>query len=258
MDAAEPTRRDRSGVLPAIVVSAGLAAALYSLLSLDLSSSAGWSNLSWFAEIAFPPDAQVLSLAMTGMWETLQIAYLGTIFGVTLSLPISLVATRTLFPWYVSAPARWLLAATRVLPSLLWAILFVILVGLGPLAGVLAITLYTVGFVGKLEYEAFEGLARGPQDAVSTLGASRLQVLRHVVLPEAANALVSQSLFMFEYNVRHSSIIGIVGAGGIGFYLSGYLKFFEYDKVLVLLGVIFVVVLLIDALSHLLRSRYLD
>lgn len=257
-DPGPATGDDRGTWRRVALILAGLGAGVYSLWALDLSASGGWGNLGWFLEAAYPPDPGVLEIALVGIWETLQIAYLGTVFGLVASLPLGLLASRNLFRWYVNTPARWLLAGIRVLPSLLWAILFVILVGLGPLAGVLAITFYTVGFVGKLEYEAFEGLPRPSMDAVRALGASRLQVLRHVVVPEAGNALVSQALFMFEYNVRHSSIIGIVGAGGIGFYLSGYLKFFQYDRVLVLLAVIFVVVLLIDGASRLLRERYLD
>jgi phosphonate transport system permease protein len=199
----------------------------------------------------------VLEVGLRGLLETLYIAYIGTLVGVISSLPVSLLASRTLFPQYVNLPARWFLAGLRVLPSILWAVIFVILVGTGPLAGVLAITLYTIGFVGKLEYEAFEGLDSGPMEAVGALGAGRFQVLRFVVLPQAVNAVISQSFFMFEYNVRHASAIGIVGAGGIGYYIMGYLEFFAYDRVIVLLGIVFVVVIAIDELSYWLRSLFL-
>lgn len=252
----------RSGIGPSVlVVAAAAGLTLWSLAALDIRFSniaRGYHSLGWFLDASLPPDLSVLDVAWEGLVETLQIAYLGTLIGLGLSLPVALFASRNLFPWYLSAPARWALAGARVLPSLLWAILFVILVGLGPFAGVLAITFYTVGFLGKLQYEAIEGLPADAIDAVGVLGASKLQVMRFVVVPEAANALVSQALFMFEYNVRHSSIIGVVGAGGIGTYLMGYMRFFQYDKVVALLLLIFALVLLIDQASRLLRERYLE
>lgn len=231
--------------------------AIWSVLSLELHQAnltRAWTGLGFLFDASIPPDTSVLEVGLRGLEETLYIAYLGTLVGVALSLPLSLLATRNLFGWYVNTPARWVLAGVRVLPSILWAVIFVILVGTGPLAGVLAISLYTVGFVGKLEYEAFEGLDPGPRVAVRSLGASRFQVLRFVVLPQSANALVSQTFFMFEYNVRHASAIGIVGAGGIGYYIMGYLEFFAYDRAIVLLAIVFVVVIVVDELSYWLRT----
>ena len=234
--------------------------AAWSVLALELHQASGsrlWAGIGFLFEASIPPDTSVLAVGLRGLQETLYIAYLGTLVGVAASLPLSLLASRNLFPRHVNTPARWLLAGVRVLPSILWAVIFVILVGTGPLAGVLAITLYTTGFVGKLEYEAFEGLEREPIEAVGVLGASRFQVLRFVVLPQAINAVISQAFFMFEYNVRHAAAIGIVGAGGIGYYIMGYLQFFEYDKALVLLVIVFVVVIVIDELSYWLRSLFL-
>ena len=233
---------------------------VWSVLVLELHQtdfSGGVDGLNFLYGAAIPPEMSVLEVGLRGLIETLYIAYLGTLIGVLLSLPVSLLASRNLFPRYLNLPARWFLAALRVLPSILWAVIFVILVGTGPTAGVFAITLYTIGFVGKLEYEAFEGLDNEPMEAVSSLGATRFQVLRFVVLPQAVNALISQSMFMFEYNVRHAAAIGIVGAGGIGYYIMGYLDFFQYDRVVVLLVIVFVVVLVIDELSYRLRSFFL-
>ena len=234
--------------------------ALASAIALDLHAvnlGRAWSGLGFLYEAAIPPDTGVLEVGMRGLWDTLLIAYLGTLIGVTLSLPVSLLASRNLFGWYIATPARWFLAGVRVLPSILWAVIFVILVGTGPFAGVLAITLYTIGFVGKLEYESFEGLDPEPIDAVGALGASRPQVLRFVVIPQAVNAIISQAFFMFEYNVRHAAAIGIVGAGGIGYYIMGYLQFFQYDRALLLLIMIFVVVIVIDEMSYWLRAYFL-
>ncbi len=225
------------------------------LLQADLSG--GIDGLSFLYGAAIPPEMSVLRVGVRGLIETLYIAYLGTFFGIILSIPISLMASRNLFPRQFNLLGRWILAALRVLPSILWAVIFVILIGTGPAAGVFAITLYTTGFVGKLEYESFEGLDNEPMEAVSALGASRLQVLRFVVIPQAINALISQSMFMFEYNVRHAAAIGIVGAGGIGYYIMAYLNFHQFDRVIVLLALIFGVVIVVDELSYYLRSMFL-
>lgn len=236
-----------------------MALALWSIIVLELHQtdvSGGVDGLHFLYGAAIPPEMSVIEVGLRGLLETLYIAYLGTVFGVLLSLPMSLFASRNLFPWYLNIVARWLLAGLRVLPSILWAVVFVILLGTGPAAGVVAITLYTIGFVGKLEYEAFEGLDPEPMQAVSSLGATRFQALRFVVLPQAVTALISQTLFMFEYNVRHAAAIGIVGAGGIGYYIMAYIDFFQYDRVIVLLGLVFVVVLVLDELSYRLRTLF--
>jgi phosphonate transport system permease protein len=236
-----------------------LACAVWSAQALRIrpGSLSGLANLLTLMREALPPDPSLLALAFGAVLETLQIAFLGTLFGAVLALPLGLLGARNLFGRWVTLPVRMLLAAIRTLPALLWAVVFVVAVGLGPLAGVLASGLYTVGYLGKLHYEAFEGLDPAPLQAVTAAGASRLQAIRHVVLPESGNQVLSQLLFMFEYNVRASSIFGFVGAGGIGFYISGYLTVFRYQSVLTLLIAVFATVLAIDFASVKLRDRYL-
>lgn len=217
----------------------------------------GWPNLLRLAEDAFPPQMGVLPTAIRGLVETLAIAFLGTMIGVVLALPLALLASRTLFPIWLVAPARLIAASVRTLPSLLWAVLMVILVGFGPLAGVLAMGLYTTGHLAKLAYEALEGLPSDAFEALGAAGATRLQLARLVALPEASNQLLSHALYMLEYNVRASAIVGFVGAGGIGAYLSRYLQMMQYDGVVTLLGVVFVTVVVMDALSLWVRSRFI-
>lgn len=217
----------------------------------------GLPNLLTFAQEALPPDPGLLGVAFQATVETLQIAYVGTFLGLVLALPLGLMAARNLSPGWVVVPVRLLLAAVRTVPSLLWAVFFVIFVGLGPFAGVLATALYSLGFLGKLYYEAFEAVEPDAREAVEAIGATRLQVVRHVVLPQAAPHLLSQLLFMFEYNVRASSILGFVGAGGIGFYILGYLQLLRYDRVLTLLLVVFATVVVIDWVSQRLRDRFI-
>ena len=235
--------------------------------------SNGWANLVvFFEESLWPPDWSVLeaqsypvceekygflcSTAYLGVIETLKIAFVATVFGMALSLPISLMASRNLNPPWLTYPARFILAASRSLPSIIWAIFFVILVGLGPFAGILAMTIYTIGYLGKLQYEAIEGMDKAPLDAANSMGLSKFEKSLGVVIPESANHLISQAIFMFEYNVRHGTVIGIVGAGGIGYYINLYLKFLQYEKVMAYLIIIFITVLLIDFLSIYARSYF--
>ena len=231
----------------------------------------GFENLSlFFSESMWPPDWSVLearsypvcesdieffcSVGYLGMMETIKIAFVATILGFIGALLFSSLAARNLVPLYDAIPVRILLSGIRSLPSLIWAILFVIVIGFGPLSGVLAMTFYTVGYLGKLQYETFEGMASDSLEASRAMGLSRGSILLNVVIPENSNHLLSQLMFMFEYNVRHGTVIGIVGAGGIGYYISTYLKFLQYEKVFALLILIFVVVVIIDLLSMMIRS----
>ncbi len=238
----------------------------------------GWENLLIIAAESFPPDWSVLteraswanppcrlesdwmcSPAAVGLVQTLEIAFLATLFGASISLPLAAAAAHNLSPLWLSTTVRNLLAALRVLPSLIWALLFVIVVGIGPLAGVLAMTLYTIGYLGKLQYEALEGVSKHPLEAARAMGLSRGQVARFFAIPEASNSLISQILFMFEYNVRHGSVVGLVGAGGIGWYMQYYIAPFKlYDRVLALLVVLYVTVLLIDWFSLRIRHRFIE
>ncbi len=240
----------------------GIILALFVVFSVNLKIDpsdffAGIPNLAELFADSFPPDTSMLTIGAIAILETLQIAFIGTILGTILALPLATLSARNLFSKRFIVPARAVLAMLRTLPSLLWAVIFVIMVGTGPFAGVLAVMMYTVGYLGKLQYEAIEGISNEPLEAISSTGANKLQIIRFAALPEAANNLLSQLLFMFEYNVRSSTILGFVGAGGIGFYLGSYLRFLEYDKVLMLLLITFVAVIIIDYLSILIRDRYL-
>jgi len=202
-------------------------------------------------------DSSLFVTAFWSMLETIEMAFIGTVIGVAIALPLSLLAARNLNNKFVYVPIRALLAAIRTFPSILWAILFVIIVGLGPFAGVLAIIMYTVGFIAKLQYEAIEAIDADPMDAVGAIGVSKLQLIRFVVLPESASHLLSQILYIFDYNIRQTSILGLVGAGGIGFYIINYIKFFEYGKAAVFMLVVLVTVLIIDWVSVRIRDKYI-
>jgi phosphonate transport system permease protein len=239
--------------------------------------SNGYDNfVGFFHEQLWPPDWSVLdpraypectasknldftcSTAWIGMVETLQIAFVSTMLAMTISLPMALLAARNVGTVQTALVTRFFLAAFRSLPALIWAIFFVILIGLGAISGIFAMTIYSVGYLGKLQYEAIEGMNSLPLEAADAAGLSRFEKALHVVIPESANDLISQAIFMFEYNVRHGSVIGIVGAGGIGYYIDRSLFFLSYDEVLAYLIIVFVAVITIDIISAYARSFFND
>lgn len=201
-------------------------------------------------------ESIMVDRAFWSMLETILMAFIGTMVGYALAFPMSLLASRNLTSKWVYAPMRAVLAGIRTFPSIMWALLFVIMVGPGPFAGILAITMYTIGFVAKLQYEAMETIDADPMDAASSIGLSKLQIIRFVVIPESASHLLGQLLYMFDYNVRQTSILGLVGAGGIGFYIITYIKFIQYGKAAFFMLVVFITVLIIDLISVKLRDRY--
>jgi phosphonate transport system permease protein len=179
------------------------------------------------------------------------------VLGAALALPLSLAATRLLGGASVSAAVRFVLAVIRTVPALLWGIIFVVALGLGPAAGTLGIALYSAGYLGKLFYEMVEGVDPEVVEAVRSVGCSRWQLARWALLPEAANELLAQLLFMFEYNVRASSIMGFVGAGGIGYYMLGYIQLLRYDALLTALLLTLAVVIALDVVSRRVRGAVL-
>ncbi len=217
----------------------------------------GIPNLAIILKELTEVESELFGTALWSMIETIQMAFIGTVVGISIALPLSMLAARNLNSKWVYVPIRAILAATRTFPSLLWAILFVIMVGLGPFAGILAIIMYTVGFIAKLQYESIEAIDSDPVEAVSSIGISKSQLIRHVVLPESAPHLLSQMLYMFDYNVRQTSILGLVGAGGIGFYIINYIKFFEYGKAAIFMLVVLITVLIIDWISVKIRDKYI-
>ena len=241
----------------ALVLGLGLVA-LWDVGLLDIGEwGPALSNLVEFAGSLFPPEIEPLGTLVDAMIETIEIAFVGTLIGLVLSLPLAVLGTRTLFGPAVTAPARLVIGAIRTIPSLLWGVVFVVAFGLGPAAGAMGVALYTVGYLGKLFYEAFESVDPEVLEAVKATGARRPQLIVYAVLPESVNAIVSQLLFMFEYNIRASSIMGFVGAGGIGFYMLGYLQLLQYQNLMTALMVTFVVVMAVDYLSARLRSLLL-
>ncbi len=217
----------------------------------------GLPNLWVVMEEMLVVEPKYIPTAIWAMFETIQMAFIGTVVGIAIALPLSMLAARNLNSKFVYVPIRALLAAIRTFPSILWALLFVIMVGSGAFAGVLAIIMYTIGFIAKLQYEAIETIDSDPMDAVGSIGVSKGQLISYVVIPESASHLLSQMLYMFDYNIRQTSILGLVGAGGIGFYIINYIKFFEYGKAAMFMLVVLITVLIIDWVSVKIRDKYI-
>jgi len=239
------------------IVIAAVVAMSYNIDANPVEFVEGIPNLAIVAKEMTEIELDLFGTAFWSMLETIEMAFIGTVVGVAIALPLSMLAARNLNRKLVYVPIRALLAATRTFPSILWAILFVIMVGLGPFAGILAIIMYTIGFITKLQYESIEAIDSDPVEAVSSIGVSKWQLIRHVVVPESTPHLLSQILYMFDYNVRQTSILGLVGAGGIGFYIINYIKFFEYGKAAVFMLVVLITVLLIDWASVKIRDKYI-
>jgi phosphonate transport system permease protein len=219
--------------------------------------SRGFGNLGELLYEVLPPNPDVLPETLLAMVETIQMALVGTFVGFILSVPLSTLGLRTISPSVVTAPIRIILSIIRTIPALFWAIIYVIAVGLGPLAGTLAIATYTVGYLSKLYYEAFESVDAEILDTLRCAGASKISLIRFAIIPESMNALISQLLFIFEYNIRSSAVLGFVGAGGVGFLMVNFIERLQYQSLSTVIISTLLIVLAIDFISSLIRKRYL-
>lgn len=202
------------------------------------------------------PDWTALPQIWAPLVETMQIAYVGTVLGTTIALPlIFLGSSNTALDPVSMWVARTVLTVLRSIPDLLWAALFVPILAPGPLPGVVALTFFTIGVLAKLGSETVEAADPGPLEALRAAGAGRNRTIVYAVWPQVSATMISYILYAFEINVRASVIIGFVGAGGIGQLLLRYLNFFDWPGMGTLILVIFVVVLLIDGLSVWARSK---
>lgn len=211
---------------------------------------AGWIAKAW------PPNLEDLDAVLRGAAETVAIATLGTTLGALFAVPLCLAAARNLAPSpLVYWPARAILNALRSIDTFVFALLFVAAVGLGPFAGILGLALHVAGSVAKLWSEEIEAADPRPVEAAAVTGASRLLVVRHALLPSVAPQLASVVLYMWEFNIRSSTVLGLVGAGGIGQQLKNAVDLLDFARLSTILIVILVMVALADALSALVRRR---
>ena len=227
--------------------------ACYALGQLDFSWPRfvkGIDNGARFLERMFPPNFKNWDQLLTGFIESMQIAVLATFFGVLISLPIAILGARNLMPSWATWPARLIVTLCRAFNPVIVAIIFIKAVGFGALAGVLALVMGSIGFVGKLFMEAIEEISMKQIEAIRATGAPFASVVTFGVLPQVMGRLVGFCTYQLDANLRNSTMVGIVGAGGIGGTLFAAFQRFEYDFVLAILITIIAVVLLGELLAN--------
>ena len=217
-------------------------------------------GIPWMADFIrrmIPPDLSVLGSAVVGALQTLQIAVVGTSVAALVALPLGFLSARNVVSRPVFYPARAVLNLFRSVDTMVYALFFVAAVGLGPFPGVLAVVTYTTMTLAKLYSEAIEGIDPGPVDAITATGASHLQVLRFGILPQVVPLFASYVLYRLETNIRAATILGFVGAGGIGFYIQTYLRMINYPAASAVLLVLIAMVMGVDFTSSRLRAKIL-
>jgi phosphonate transport system permease protein len=208
-----------------------------------------------FISRLFPPNLEVLDIAIKALIETVQMSLWGTTIGAILSLPIAIASARNIAPTWLQLLANLLQNTVRSVPSIILGLIFVAATGLGAPAGTLALSIYTIGYLGKFYQQAIEAVDPRSIESLRITGASRIQIAQYGIMPQVLPLGLGYTLWMFEYNIRAASVLGVVGAGGIGFELKSYIDGFEYTKATTMMLVLLVVVTVIDVLSSQLRHR---
>jgi len=248
----------RERYLPFVVAGLVLLVALIALVRLEFSFArlgSGLVQLATFLGLMVPPSPgpQLIAL-LKALSETVAIAFLGTLLAAIISFPLGLLAARnTTVNSVVQFATRRFSDTIRGVDTLIWALIWINVVGLGPFAGVLAIMTSDIGSFSKLYSEAIEAVDRKASEGVRSSGGSRFQAIRFGVIPQVIPVLISQTLYYFESNTRSATIIGIVGAGGIGLYLAEMIRTYEWDRVAFIILMILVTVGIIDFISSRLR-----
>ncbi|RUM98420.1 phosphonate ABC transporter, permease protein PhnE [Pseudaminobacter arsenicus] len=220
-----------------------------------LFSDAG--NMAEYASGFLRPDFSQWRYYIEEMLITIQIALWGTFLAAVFAVPFGILSARNLAPWYVVQPVRRVMDACRSIHELVFAVLFVVAVGLGPFAGVMALFIHTTGILAKLFSEAVEAIDARPVEAIRATGASRLQEIIFGVVPQVMPLWTSYALYRFESNVRAATVLGVIGAGGIGQVLFEAIRGFYYPQASAMLIIMLITVSLLDLLSQRLRKLFL-
>lgn len=214
-------------------------------------------NMATLAGDFFPPSLGNLGHYIDQMLVTIQIAIWGTLLAIILAVPCSLLSSDNLVPWWVYQPMRRLMDASRAINELVFAMLFVVAVGLGPFAGTLALFVHTTGVLSKLFSEAVEASDAGPMEGIRVTGAGRIEEIVFGLVPQVLPLWISVSLYRFESNIRSATVLGMVGGGGIGVSLWETMRGFQYAETAAIMLVIIVAVILLDMASQRLRKRFI-
>ena len=222
---------------------------------LDLIKDAG--NMGTFARDFFPPDFHDWRIYLKEMLVTLHIAVWGTVLAIVAAVPLGLLSAHNVAPVWVYQPVRRIMDACRAINEMVFAMLFIVAVGLGPFAGVLALFIHTTGTLAKLFAEAVEAIDPRPVEGIRATGAHKLAEIAYGVIPQVMPLWLSYSLYRFESNVRSASVVGMVGAGGIGVVLYEVIRSFQYAQTCAVLLMLVLTVTVIDVFSAWLRQRFI-
>lgn len=257
MNLPEAPRRDTGKLLVWGIVLAILAMSWKGadMRPLELLRDSG--NMLTYAASFFPPDFHEWRIYLQELLVTLQIAAWGTALAVVCSIPLGLLSSSNIAPAWVSQPVRRLMDAARAINEMVFAMLFVVAVGLGPFAGVLALFVHTTGILSKLFSEAVEAIDPQPVEGIRATGAHALEEIVYGVLPQVMPLWVSFALYRFESNVRSATVVGMVGAGGIGVILWEVIRAFQYAQTCAVLLMIVLTVSMIDVISSRLRKVFI-
>jgi phosphonate transport system permease protein len=218
----------------------------------------GLPNMVTLLNEMFPPDWEYFWYVTEPMLATIRMAVLGTTFGGIVAIPFALFsASNVVRVPVVYQIARFVMNLIRTIPELLLAALFVPVFGIGEVPGILAISVFSFGIIAKLLYEAIEAIDPGPLEAMTAVGANKIQWIFFGVVPQAVAHYMSYFLYSFEINIRAAAVLGYVGAGGVGLYLNNALSYFQYDRVLTIIIYTFIVVVIIDTISNRIREKLL-
>ncbi len=203
-----------------------------------------------------PPDFSNFNNLLYAMFETIEIAFLGTFIAIVLSIPLGLFSARNLAPnYFVYIFSKTIIIFFRAIPEFIIAMILVIAIGFGAIPGVLALGLHTMGFLAKFYAEDIEHINKGPIDALKSSGATKSQIISFGVIPQILPSFVANNLYILDRNIRMATMLGIVGAGGIGYELQSSFRMFEYERVSAIIILIFLTIFLIDHLSSFIRSK---
>ena len=243
-----------------LFISTLIASLIFVTIDLEINFIELFSDSSkYFADIferMLPPDFSNLNNLILAMFETIEIAFLGTFIAIALSIPVGLFSARNLAPnYFVFLIARIITIFFRAIPEFIIAMILVIAVGFGAIPGVLALGLHTMGFLAKFYAEDIEHVNKGPIEALKSSGASKRQIISFAVIPQIIPSFVANNLYILDRNIRMATMLGIVGAGGIGYELQSSFRMFEYQKVSAIIIIIFITIFIIDHISSFIRSK---
>lgn len=261
--AVPPKRRGLGSTVTAVIVIAALVAAHvwgWNTTEFSLTQlAAGWQGMVGFLSDAFPMDLDWETVVLPGLQAcgvTLAIGLMGTTLSIPSSLILAVLGSRaTSRNPVVYQVARAIMSFFRAVPDIVFALIFVTAVGLGPFAGVLALILHNTGVMAKLWSEAMEEMDQGPVRALRVAGASSAQITTHVVIPSVIPQFTGLLLYRFDVNVRSSLVLGLVGAGGIGFLINQSISLFKFDQMMTYIFMVLILVIVVDVVSGMIRKR---